>query len=49
MSDYTGFIIATYAASLGGLALMALRSYLKLKATDKAVVALRQARKTQLD
>lgn len=45
MSDYTGYIIATY--SISGIALVALavRSYLSLKRTERDVAILRQARK----
>lgn len=47
MSDYTGYIVATYAISGLALVWLAARSFLSLKRTEKEVSALRHARKNQ--
>ena len=45
MGDYTGYITATYLISAFALIVLAARSYLALKRTEKEVSALRHARK----
>tara|TARA_R110002072_G_scaffold289481_1_gene456496 strand:- start:452 stop:604 length:153 start_codon:yes stop_codon:yes gene_type:complete len=49
MSDYTGYIFATYSISAAALLVLAARSYMSLKKTEREVVALRQARKSMGD
>lgn len=47
MSDYTGYIVATYSISAVALVALALRSYMAMKRSERQVLALRQARKAE--
>ena len=49
MGDYTQYIAATYGISAFAFIMLAVRSYVALKRSEKEVLALRNARKHQDD